>query len=308
MLRAEIQAFNEKRAASGMKPVHQVSIAEARRRTMPTEAMMGVPEPIYSVQDRFIPGPTSYLPIRIYRPSAAENLPVMVFFHGGGWALGNLDGYEQALRAFANKINTVVISVFYQKAPEHPFPIPFDDCYATFQWVVENAGDLKIDISKLGIAGDSAGGNLAAAVCLKNRDENFADVLYQLLIYPGLDDNLDTESMLKNGAYGLSREDSIYFFGMYAGNADRNNPYLLPLKAKDFSGLPTTIMMVAEYDIIRDDGIAYKDKLEAAGIEVLFRNYLDSNHGTLLYAGFSDLALKIQADLSADVKSILVRK
>ena len=184
MLREEFRRYLDIRAKANIPAPWDVSVAEFRNLTMPNPAFIGIPEPIHSIEHRNIAGLTGYLPIRIYRPSDEPNLPVLVYFHGGGWVIGNMDGFEPTVRSLANKAKMVVIQVQYQKAPEHPFPTPFDDCYTTLEWVVKNAATLKIDPTKIGVGGDSAGGNLAAGVAMKCRDEKLVDLAFQMLVYP----------------------------------------------------------------------------------------------------------------------------
>ena len=256
-LAPEIKSFLETAAAAGLPQVWEAPIDVIRRNTQSRPALAGTPEPLFEVTNRFIPGPTADLPIRIYRPSKVSERTI-VYFHGGGWVLNFLDIYDASLSRLANQSGATIISVNYQKAPEHPFPIPFDDCYATLLWVMQNAAELSVDISKLGVAGDSAGANLASAVALKARDNAIA-LAFQLLIYPcnGLD--FETKSFLQNASgYGLSTQAMQWFWQQYLqGDAHNENPYAVPMQARDFSSLAPAIVITAEYDPLLSDGEKY---------------------------------------------------
>ena len=205
-MRPEIQELIRKRAELGAPGPGDAPVEELRRNGLPDLATTGPGEEVGSVLDTFIPGPTAYIPVRIITPINKTNSSAMVFFHGGGWVLSSVDHYDPVIRSLANKTGSIVIAPNYQKAPEHKFPIPFDDCYATLEWVIANAEKLGIDPTKVGVAGDSAGGNLAAAVALKNRDEGKNQIAYQVLVYPCCDDQFDTESGNKYAeGFGLTK-------------------------------------------------------------------------------------------------------
>ena len=182
-LAPEIAAFLKRSDALNLPQVWEAPVNVIRQNTQGRTVTSGPVEDIYEIANRFIPGPTSDLPIRIYRPHTQTSAPAIVYFHGGGWVLNFLDIYDASLARLANQTGAVIISVNYQKAPEHPFPIPFDDCYATLLWVLANSAALGIDSHKIGVAGDSAGGNLASAVAIKARD-NSISLAFQILIYP----------------------------------------------------------------------------------------------------------------------------
>jgi acetyl esterase len=278
-LAPEIKAFLEAAAAAGLPQVWEAPIEVLRRNTQSRPAFAGTPEPLFEVSNRFIPGPTADLPIRIYRPSKISER-TMVYFHGGGWVLNFLDIYDASLARLANQSGATIISVNYQKAPEHPFPIPFDDCYATLLWVLQNAGVLAIDASKLGVAGDSAGANLAAAVALKARDNDIA-LAFQLLIYPCNDRNFETESYRTNATgYGLSTQAMQWFWQQYLqGDAHNQNPYAVPMQAKDYTALAPAIVITAEYDPLLSDGEKYVELLARDGVATTYSCYEGMIHG-----------------------------
>jgi acetyl esterase len=278
-LAPEIKAFLEAAAAAGLPQVWEAPIEVLRRNTQSRPALAGTPEPLFEVSNRFIPGPTADLPIRIYRPSKISERTI-VYFHGGGWVLNFLDIYDASLARLANQSGATIISVNYQKAPEHPFPIPFDDCYATLLWVLQNAGVLAIDASKLGVAGDSAGANLAAAVALKARDNDIA-LAFQLLIYPCNDRNFETESYRTNATgYGLSTQAMQWFWQQYLQGDDHNqNPYAVPMQAKDYTALAPAIVITAEYDPLLSDGEKYVELLARDGVATTYSCYEGMIHG-----------------------------
>ena len=243
-LKPELVDFLQARSESGLPEVWQAPVATIRKNLENRAVASGEPEKIFEVIHRYIPGPTSDLPIRIYRPIKGAVLPALVFFHGGGWVLNNLDSYEQAMRSLANKGQFVVIAVNYQKAPELAFPIPFDDCYSTLLWAAENAEMLGIEPSQIGVGGDSAGGNLASAVALKVRDQGLRKLAYQLLIYPCNDRKFDYPSMLSNAVgYGLTSKGMEWLWEQYLnGDKDDQNPYAIPHAAKSFKNFAQALL------------------------------------------------------------------
>jgi acetyl esterase len=309
-LRPEIRDFLTARAALGIPGPGDAPVATLRALSLPDIAVTGPAEPVASIENIFIPGPTAYIPVRIIRPSLQSSppvsLPAMVYFHGGGWVLSSVDHYESALHSLANKTQSVVIAPNYQKAPEHKFPIPFDDCYATLQWVVAHADELGIDATKIGVAGDSAGGNLAAAVALKNRDENFHSLAYQLLIYPCCEDQFESESGRKYAeGYGLTKRGMEYFVREYVDESNRKNPYAFPIHAPSLKGVAPAALVIAEFDVLRDDGLAYGKKLESDGVRVLTEKFDDANHGSFMYSGFSQLTNQIHLAIAQVVSELL---
>ena len=303
-LRPEIVEYVQKK--QGNPRPGEIPVDEFRAAALPDPEVQGPKELVHSIEDIFIPGPTAYLPVRIYRPSSASNLPALIYFHGGGWVLSSVDHYDVAMRSLANKIGCVVIAVNYQKAPEHRFPIPFNDCYATYEWVFDNAENLGLDTSKIGIGGDSAGGNLAAAVALCARDAEAPEIAFQLLVYPCTDYQYNTESGdLYAEGFGLDRDVMEYFVVEYVNREDRNHPYAFPAHATSFEGVAPAIVCTAEYDILRDDGASYVEKLAAARVPVNYLHFDDLNHGSWLYGGLGDFTESMHRDVAAAVKQQL---
>ncbi len=266
--------------AAGLPQVWEAPVAVIRELTQGRVAFAGKPEPIHSVVNRFIPGPTADLPIRIYRPNEDQNAPAMVYFHGGGWVLNFLDIYDAALHRLANQSGSVIISVNYQKAPEHPFPTPFDDCYSSLLWVKSHATELGIDPNRIGVGGDSAGGNLAAAVAVKARDEKVS-LSYQLLVYPCVDRDFTTKSYVECATdFGLTTHAMEWFWDQYLqGDQHNNNPYAAPMRAKSLAGVAPSIVITAQYDPLVSDSENYCAKLKADGAEVTYKEFAGMIHG-----------------------------
>lgn len=305
-LAPEILAQLNAQSAAGFPAVWEAPISVIRKNTQGRIAASGVPEAIYEVINRFIPGPTADLPIRIYRPSTQSDLPAVIFFHGGGWVLNYLDMYDAALCRLANQSGAVVISVACQKAPEHPFPIPFDDCYSTLLWVIENAKILKIDPSKIGIAGDSAGGNLVAGVALKARDTEIS-LAFQIPIYPAIDLDFTTNSyqVMANG-YGLTTRAMKWFWEQYLqDDQHRNNPYAVPAKATDFKNVAPAIVITAQYDPLLSDGEKYVKLLEQDGVETTYKFYPEMNHGFFINLAVTPTATEAIDFAAAEIKRIM---
>ena len=295
-LAPEIKAFLEKQAASGAPAVWEAPLSEIRANTQGRMATSGPVEPIHEISNRFIPGPTADLPIRIYRPTDIPNSPAIVHFHGGGFVLNYLDMYDASMARLANQSGFTIIGVHYQKAPEHPFPIPFDDCYATLLWVIAHADELKIDSNKIGVAGDSAGASLASAVALKARD-NQISLSFQVLIYPCNGRDFSTDSYVKHATgYGLSTQAMQWFWDQYLqGTAHDLNPYAVPMTAKSFAGLAPAIILTAEFDPLLSDGEQYAALLRRDDVPVLYRQYDGMIHGF-----FTNMAVTPMAEIAID--------
>ena len=308
-IKHELVDYLTARSNSSLPEVWQAPISELRKNLENRALQSGEPENIFEVKHRFIPGPTSDLPIRIYRPVKGSVLPALVFFHGGGWVLNNLDSYEQALRSLANKGKFVVIAVNYQKAPEQPFPVPFDDCYATLNWVYENSAQLGINESQIGVGGDSAGGNLAAAVAIKARDQGDFNLAFQLLIYPCNDNEMKYDSAYNNAVgYGLSTQSMEWFWKQYLSRkADAKNPYAVTAAAKDFRGLAPAIITTAELDPLLDDGYNYAELLRKSGVATVYREYDGVIHGYFTLAAITPEAQVLQQFVVDEINALLQR-
>jgi acetyl esterase len=304
----EIVQFLEKRAASGLPEIWEAPVYTLRKNLANRPALSGELEKIYEVEHKYFAGPTAELPVRIYRPHWHKPLPALIYFCGGGWVLNSLDIYEQSLRSLANKGQFIVIAVNYQKAPEHPFPIPFDDCYSTLLWVKENAEQLGIDPSQIGVGGDSAGGNLASCVAIKARDTGDIKLAFQALIYPCNDPEMNYESAKTNGSgYNLSTKAMKTFWDMYLSKkSDRKNPYASPIASKDLKGVAPAIVITAEYDPLLDDGYNYADLLKRDGVPTIYYEYPGMIHGFFSLAGVTPVAIQAQQRLADEINAILL--
>lgn len=240
------------------------------------------------------------LPLRVYRPQSAgtASLPVVVNFHGGGWVSGDVRQSEWWASSIAAQAGVVVVSVDYRLAPEHPFPIPVEDCYAATVWVSEHAGELGVDASRLAVMGDSAGGNMAAVVSMMARDRGGPDVALQVLLYPSVDITQAFDSEEQNASAPiLGRLDIDNVPRLYFLNSDRDpgDPYASPLRGKH-DGLPPALIQTAQFDPLRDHGVAYTAALRAAGVHVRYTNYVGAVHGYASLPGIAPAARQALAE------------
>ena len=239
----------------------------------------GLQDEVDEVVDLAIPGPAGRLRVRVYRPLSTEILPVVIWFHGGGWVVGTIESHDPVCRALANRTPCVVVSVDYRLAPEAPFPAGLDDAWAATQWVAEEALKLGADASRIVVAGDSAGGNLAAAVALRARDSGLSLAL-QALVYPVTDFDLDSESYTRLGSgLNLTRAKMEWYWGQYLGGADGLQPEASPLRAPDLAGVAPALVQVAEHDPLLSEGEAYAVRLAEAGVPVTLTRYDGVIHG-----------------------------
>ncbi|MET7517728.1 alpha/beta hydrolase [Streptomyces sp. NPDC005480] len=257
---------------------------EARRILAAQPQPEAEPVPVARLEDRRLPGPAGApeVPVRMYWPAEeATDLPVVIFCHGGGWVLCDLDTHDRTCRAMSNATGAIVVSVDYRKAPEHRFPAAVDDTYAVFSWVTGHAAGLGGDPARIAVAGDSAGGNLAAALTLMARDRSGPMPRFQLLVYPVLDHAQDTASYRENALGYFTTADHLrWYWQQYLGEeGDGTHPYASPLRAVDLAGLPPAHIVTAEYDPLRDEGEAYGRRLRQAGVEAEVQRYDGVVHG-----------------------------
>jgi len=272
-------------AMRGDGPPQRIEDLQERRAEADRTFMLIHPGPQegVAVQDRTVPVEGGEIRVRVYTPDGVEQpAPCLFFIHGGGWFQGNLDTAEVECGQMAGPVGCVVVSVEYRLAPEHPFPIPLDDCVAAYRWTLDHAAELGIDTGRIGVGGTSAGGNLAAALCLVARDEGLPRPIVQLLIVPGLDLTLGSESTITCGTNaGLTRDDLDEYAGYYtSGGTDRAHPLVSPLLHPDLSGLPPAVVFVAEHDPVRDDGERYVARLHEAGVAAVGMRVLAHFHGS----------------------------
>ena len=309
-LKPEIAAYLAERAATGLPQVWQAPLAEIRENTKLHIALKQPLLQIHSVDHRSINGPTSNLPIRIYRPSEEINLPALVFFHGGGWVLNFLDIYEPALRKIAKNGNFVIIAVDYQKAPEHSYPAPLDDCYATLKWVIENATELGVDLAAIGVGGDSAGGNLASSVALKASNEQLISLAFQLLIYPCNDYQMNYPSATNySQGYGLTTQAMKWFWDQYLSKVeDQEDPYAVPVKANSLRGVAPAILIAAEFDPLTDDVKNYYQKLIKDSVPAIYKEFAGQIHGFFNLSGVTDDAESLYSEIAKEINAVLGRR
>jgi acetyl esterase len=266
--------------------------------------------PVRSVDDDTIPGPAGDIPIRIYRPDVDGSVPTVVFFHGGGFVIGDLDTHDDHARLICHEVEAVVVSVDYRLAPEHPFPAGFEDCLAATRWVADHIAELGGDAQRVAVAGDSAGGNLAAAVALTVTREGGPELAAQLLIYPGVDfrdDDTLHPSRTENGeGYFLTLEDMKWFQSQYLHDeAHVSDPRASVLLVQDLSGLPPAVVGTGEYDPLRDEGEAYAKALEASGVKVVLRRYDGLIHGFFGMGTWSPASAAAAKDLCEEFRTLL---
>jgi len=297
-------------------PIQTLTAGNARNLPSARDAVEGVltkhhnpnlVEPVGNVKHILIPGPGGQLLARVYTPFGSGPFPVLVYFHGGGFVIANLDVYDSSCRALTNAANFIVVSVAYRLAPEHPFPAAADDAYAATQWVIANAASLNGIPSKVAVGGESAGGNLATSTALRARNLHAPMPIYQLLIYPLVNDNFNTPSYLEYAnAPFLTRAAGIWFLDRYLPNAaDRSNPYALPLKADSLKHLPPATVLVAENDPLRSEGTAYAKRLRDAGVRTTFTEYKGVTHEFFSMSAVLDQARRAVAEAAAGLRSAL---
>ena len=278
-------------------PTHTLSPADARRLYRERRAVtQPEPPPIAETRDLQASGPHGPIPLRLYHPLPADERraapPVLVYYHGGGWVIGDLDTHDTLCRELANASGCAVVAVDYRMAPEHRFPIAVDDCIAATRWVHEHAAELGVDASRLAVGGDSAGGNLAAVVALALRDAGDLPVRFQLLIYPATDQRRGAPSHTTNGqGYLLTADTMAYFHDHYIADAAQDNDWRAsPLLHPDLSKLPPALVLTAGYDPLRDEALQYSQALTQAGnrcTHILFERQI---HGFALMGKVLDEA------------------
>ncbi|HEV2688786.1 MAG TPA: alpha/beta hydrolase [Bryobacteraceae bacterium] len=268
--------------AQGDPPLETLSPDDARKFVAESiKPVGGTVEPVRTVENLRIPGPESDVPIRVYTPDTPSPRPALVYFHGGGWVVCDLDMYDVVCSALARRSGAVVISVDYRLAPEHKFPAAVIDSYAATRWVAANAARLEIDSNRLCVGGDSAGGNLAAVISQKSRDENGPPIALQVMVYPVTDLSSFATASYEEFAdgYQLTKSEMEWFRDLYIRNTeDATNPQASPLLAPDLRGLPPALLLTAECDPLRDEGEAYAKRLKEAGVQVTSTRYAGMIH------------------------------
>ncbi len=286
------------------RPLEQLSIAEAREFANNFPVLGG--EPVASVEDLHAALPGRKLRIRLYRPSDGR-LPVVVFFHGGGWTLSGVESYDAVCRQLANRSGCVIAALDYRLSPEHKFPAAVDDGTDAISWLIANAEDLDLDGSRIAVAGDSAGGNLATAVALRDSSDTLRRISFQALIYPVTEYEFDRPSMRSDwSGYPLSADTVKWFWSHYlAAEADASNPLVAPMTAPDLSRMPATLVITAEHDPVRDQAEAYSRRLSDEGVAVTLSPYLGVFHGFFQMLGMLDKASEAVEEVGSALRLAL---
>jgi acetyl esterase len=279
----EAQVLLEVMDASGAAPIHALSVEEARERMRATLGTRGEPLALANVEDVLVPAAQGKLRLRLYRPTAGT-LPVALFLHGGGWTINDLDTHDELCRRLAKRSGWLLASLDYRRAPEHKHPAALEDAYIAYRWLLDNAERIVCDPAGRAVVGESSGGTTAAALSLLLRDTAAPMPTYQALAYPMTDVPDRWPSYVERGSgYTLDRDLILWFIDHCLPAAyDPADPYLFPLSADDLSGLPPALVMTAEFDPLRDEGIAYAKRLAKAGVAVEHIHAADQMHGFLL--------------------------
>jgi acetyl esterase len=306
-LHPQAKAFLDMLADMGGKPIEQLPVEEGRLVSMGLIELGGPEEPVAEVANRSVPGPAGPIAIRVYRPVLNQTLPAMVFFHGGGWVICNLDTHDRLCRNLAKAAGCVVVSVDYRLAPEHKYPAAVDDAYAATQYVAEHAAEFGIDSKRIAVGGDSAGGNLATVTALLARDRGGPQLKFQLLIYPVVDLLDKSPSMQQFGRdYFLTCEAMDWFTENYLPSPDvAREPTASPLHAADLGGLAPVMILTAECDPLRDQAEAYARKLQAAGVQVELKRYEGMIHPFFQFGGILDTAKVAMEDAASALRRAL---
>jgi len=290
---------------AGFPPVHTMSGAQARTTIRSRFIPAAEPELVGEVRDAHVRGPAGDIAVRIYRPAWPSGpVPTVVYAHGGGFVFCDLDSHDGLCRAFTNMIPAVVVSVAYRLAPEHPWPAGAEDVFAVAQWAARNADALGGDASRIIVGGDSAGGNLAAAAALMARDHGAPALAAQLLLYPMISPNFDTDSYRRYGQGFYNPRPALqWYWDQYVPSAaDRQHPYAAPLNA-DLRGLASAIVVTAGHDPLRDEGRAYGDALERAGVPTTRLDYDGAIHGFMTMPAL-DLAQQARKDVCGHLAAL----
>ena len=285
----EMQAVLDKLAELGAKPLHTLTVERARAQPTPADAVAAVmadnktdagPAAAIETRDIVIPGPAGEIMARVYTPAGEGPFPVIVYFHGGGWVIADLETYDASPRALALGAEAIVVSSHYRQGPEHVFPAAHEDAYAAYVWAVENSGALNGDASRMAVAGESAGGNLAANVAIMARDAQITQPLHQLLVYPVAGNDMTTPSYVENAeAAPLGKADMAWFVEhALASKDDAADPRINLVDRDDLADLPPATVITAQIDPLRSESIAYGEALKAAGVTVETQNFDKVTH------------------------------
>jgi acetyl esterase len=286
----QVTALLEDLVASSRPSSMSLPLPEGRRNFTELFTSLSERPDVPRVEDITVPGAEGDLLGRVYSAVTGAPTPVVVYLHGGGWVFGGAEAFDGLARALAAASGALVVAPEFRLAPEHPFPAALEDCMVATGWVQDHAAELGGDGTALAVAGDSSGGNLAAAVTLRARDAGRRGIGFQLLMYPALDPSLSTASYLENADDAfLSKSEMVWYWDRYLGpDGDRTDPHAAPLNAPDLKGLPPAHIVVAGHDVLRDEGEAYASRLREAGVPVTVARYDDMVHGFLSMTRYLD--------------------
>ena len=298
----QVKAVLDQMAAAGV--LHPETLEQWRQAYLFYTKFEGTPEKVFHVEDRAIPGPAGTIPVRLYSPRAGGGLPVWKFFHGGGFVTGSLDTHETPLRAVANRCDCLVASVAYRLAPENPYPAATNDAYAATKWVADHAAEIGGDPRRIAVGGDGAGGNLAAVVTLMAHDQGSPHLVYQVLIYPILN-FVDTRSRILSNDPIFTTDAILATSSTYVPlTINLAIPYISPVNAKSFEGLPPAFIIIDQDDPVRDEAGMYARSLRIAGIHVKVSRYPNMIHGFFLMAGALDAGKQSIDQIAAALKQV----
>jgi acetyl esterase len=291
---------------TGRAPLEQGSVERARREYRRMRVLEAEPPAIAETSEQSIAGPRGPIAVRVYRPSLAPALPLVVYFHGGGGVIGDLDTHDVVCRRLSATAEAIVVSIDYRLAPEHAFPAACEDCLAGYRWAIEHASTLGADVDRIAVAGDSQGGKLAAVVCQLAREAGLAQPRLQVLIYPGTDLVEDWPSARLHAEGPWLTASLVGWFKRHGmAGADPADPRVSPLRARSLEGLAPALVVVAGFDPLRDEGIAYAERLRAAGVQVQLRDELSLPHGFVQMVGISAAARAAMDAISAELRAAL---
>lgn len=307
-MNAQVQAALDAAARlAALAPPSTDPLEAARNNYRQIAPLAGEPEPVHSIEDHLIKTSDHQIPIRIYKPSGDFPLPAIIFFHGGWFLGGDLDTHDRPLRALTNTAGCIMVAVDYRLAPEHPFPAAIEDGYAILQWVTSKGAEFGIDGNRLILAGDSAGGTIATVLARKAAENNGPRILLQVLLYPVTDPSLQTGSWREFAeGPGITLNTALGAWQMYVPNVlERQNPDAAPIFATNLAGSASALIIIAEYDPLRDEGLAYAARMEQAGVKVKTHIYKEMPHGFFQMAGYIDAGKQAIAEVAMAVKDAL---
>jgi len=295
MIDPEARAYLDHMASLGLPPLAEQGAVEARRlNSLRAASLAGEVEEVAHVEDRHLPGPGGSISFRLYSPAPDRTLPALLYIHGGGWVVGDLDTHDSVCRAIARRAECVVLALDYRLAPEDPFPAAVEDAWAGLSWLADHATDLGADAGRIAVGGDSSGGNLSAVLAQRSRDRGGLKLAAQVLIYPVTDCDFKTDSYRDAATgYGLTRESMLWYWNQYLPDeSKRVSPDASPLRAPDLSELPPALVITCKLDPLASEGAAYAEALRSAGVRVEHIIESDMIHGYIRMGGVVSRARK----------------